>query len=339
MGCVIVTGGAGFIGSHLCEALLRRGRKVVNIDSFNDYYDPEIKRKNAREAKNLVCRLNLPLDNYVVFEGDIRDNSFLEKIFQGNDAEDVIHLAAYAGVRPSIKNPFLYTDVNIMGTLNILECLKKYSIKKFVFASSSSVYGNNKKVPFSEDDPVDCPISPYAATKKAGELICHTYHSLYNINTACLRFFTVYGPRQRPDLAIHKFTKLILQGKAIPFYGDGTSQRDYTYIDDIVDGVLKALDWVDSSEKRYGIFNLGESNTVALAEMVKTIENALSLRAKIHMFSPQPGDIERTFADISKSRRILGYNPCTDFTDGVVKFIEWYKDVYSKTSSYVEDED
>lgn len=325
MGSIIVTGGSGFIGSHLCEALLSRGRKVINIDSFNDYYDPEIKRTNVREVKELIDRIGILPDNYLTYEGDIRDTELLKKIFENNDVEAVIHLAAYAGVRPSIQTPGLYTDVNINGTINILECLKKYSIKKFIFASSSSVYGNNNKVPFSEDDPVDYPISFYAATKKAGELICYTYHSLYDINTACLRFFTVYGPRQRPDLAIYKFTKLMLEGKAIPIFGYGTSQRDYTYIEDIIDGILKALEWVDSSERRYGIFNLGESNTVSLTEMIRTIEDALGIRAEFKILPLQPGDVDKTFADISKSRAILGYNPHTTFTCGIIKFVEWYK--------------
>jgi UDP-glucuronate 4-epimerase len=322
---IMVTGGAGFIGSHLCEALLCRGRKVINIDSFNDYYDPKIKSMNVRETEKLMSSMGLPQDSYLVYKGDIRDMIFLNKVFEDNDIDSVIHLAAYAGVRPSIQNPVLYTTVNINGTVNILECLKKYGIKKYIFASSSSVYGNNKKVPFSEDDIVDYPISIYAATKKAGELICHAYYSLYGINTACLRFFTVYGPRQRPDLAIHKFTKLMLEGKTIPFYGDGTTMRDYTYIDDIIDGILKALDWVGGREKRYGVFNFGRSDTVSLAEMLRALENALGLKAELEVLPLQPGDVDRTFADISKSKSVLGYEPHITFADGIARFVEWYK--------------
>lgn len=325
MNTVLVTGGAGFIGSNLCESLLLRGNKIINIDSFSDYYNPQIKRSNVNEMKNYLKLRNISHKFYDVKEGDIRDYDFLSKVFMENQIDAVVHLAAYAGVRPSIENPVLYTDVNINGTVNILECMKKYGVKKHVFASSSSVYGNNKKVPFSEDDYVDNPISPYAATKKAGELFCHTYHHLYDINTACLRFFTVYGARQRPDLAIHKFTKLILEGKPIPFYGDGSTQRDYTYIDDILDGIIKALYWVDSEKKRFEIFNLGESNTISLSEMVRTIEDALGIKAQLDIFPIQPGDVETTFADISKAKRILGYDPHTIFKDGIREFVDWYR--------------
>ena len=322
---IIVTGGAGFIGSHLCEALLVKGNKVINIDSFNNYYNPQIKRSNVNETINYMKIRNISPNLYVVKEGDIRDFDFLSKIFKENHIDAVVHLAAYAGVRPSIENPTLYTDVNINGTVNLLECLKKFSVKKHVFASSSSVYGNNKQVPFSEDDFVDNPISPYASTKKAGELLCHTYHHLYHINTACLRFFTVYGTRQRPDLAIYKFTKLILEGKHIPFYGDGSTERDYTYIEDILDGLLKALDWVDSEEKRFEVFNLGESNTISLSEMVRTIEESLGIKAQLDRLPIQLGDVSKTYADISKAKRILGYDPHTVFEDGIREFIDWYK--------------
>jgi len=219
----------------------------------------------------------------------------------------------------------LYTDVNINGTVNILECLKKHHINKLLFASSSSVYGNNGKVPFCESDSVDRPISPYAATKKAGELLCYAYHHLYDINIACLRFFTVYGPRQRPDLAIYKFTKLISEGKPVPFYGDGSAERDYTFIHDSIDGILKAEKWVDNSEKRFDIFNLGESRTITLSQMVKTIENELEMRAVLDIKPLQPGDVNKTYADISHSKAILGYNPVTEFEKGIKTFVDWYK--------------
>lgn len=326
MNTILVTGGAGFIGSHLCEKLLLDGWLVINVDNFNDFYDPAIKYHNVDETREYCSRNGIPGENYTVAKGDIRDIDFLKGVFRKYSPQTVVHLAACAGVRPSIQNPELYVSVNINGTTNILECLKEFGVKFHVFASSSSVYGNNEKVPFSEADPVDNPISPYAATKKAGELICYTYHHLYDINTACLRFFTVYGPRQRPDLAIHKFTKLLIEGKSIPFYGDGTTQRDYTYIEDIVDGVVKALDWVHESKKRYGVFNLGESNTISLTEMVRTLENVLGRKAVLDKLPIQSGDVDRTFADITKSKKILGYNPHTIFSEGITKFVQWYKE-------------
>jgi UDP-glucuronate 4-epimerase len=322
---IVVTGGAGFIGSHLCEALLKKGNTVINIDSFNDYYDPKIKRNNVEETRSFI-RVNQIDDNsYKVAEGDIRDCGFLKQVFEENQVDTIVHLAAYAGVRPSIQNPVLYTDVNINGTVNLLEISKMCDIKRFVFASSSSVYGNNTKVPFAEDDVVDFPISPYAATKKAGELLCHTYHSLYNINMACLRFFTVYGPRQRPDLAINKFTKLISAGQPIPFYGDGTTERDYTYIEDIIDGLTKAIHWVGEGQGKYEVFNLGESNTVTLSRMVQAIENALGKRAEINRMPMQPGDVNRTFADVTKAKAILEYHPRMEFEEGICKFIKWFQ--------------
>lgn len=323
---IVVTGGAGFIGSHLCDALLRQGDRVINIDSFNDYYDPAIKRENVRATRQLVHELQLGEDRYRVEEGDIRDRDFLNRVFEENEVDAIVHLAAYAGVRPSIQNPVLYTDVNINGTVNLLEISKTYRIPRFVFASSSSVYGNNDKVPFTEEDVVDFPISPYAATKKAGELLCHTYHSLYGINVACLRFFTVYGPRQRPDLAIHKFTKMIAEGRPIPYYGDGSTERDYTYIEDIIDGVVKAITWTDAQdgERKYEVFNLGESNTIRLSRMVQAIENALSKKAVIDQMPLQPGDVNRTFADVRKAKEKLGYAPVWHFEDGVKEFTEWF---------------
>jgi len=321
---IVVTGGAGFIGSHLCDALLRQGNKVINIDCYNDYYDPAIKRENVLATQKLVYELQLSEDRYRVEEGDIRDRQFINQVFEENQVDAIVHLAAYAGVRPSILDPVLYSDVNINGTVNMLEMSKKHHIQRFVFASSSSVYGNNNKVPFAEEDIVDFPISPYAATKKAGELICHTYHSLYGINTACLRFFTVYGPRQRPDLAIHKFTKLISEGHPVPYYGDGSTERDYTYIEDIIDGVVKAIAWTAEGERKYEVFNLGESNTIRLKRMVEAIENALGKKAVIDQLPMQPGDVKRTFADIRKAKEELGYAPVWHFEDGIKKFTEWF---------------
>lgn len=325
MSTIAVTGGAGFIGSHLSEALLLQGDKVVNIDSFNDYYNPFIKRNNVAQTQLLVEKMKLPKDDYRIEEGDIQDKDFLTRVFEENQVDCIVHLAAYAGVRPSIENPTLYADVNLNGTVNLLEICKQFQVRRFIFASSSSVYGNNVKVPFSERDAVDHPISPYAATKKAGELLCHTYHSLYDMSVACLRFFTVYGPRQRPDLAIHKFTSLISNDRSIPFYGDGTSERDYTYIEDIVDGIIKSIEWTGRGEKKYEVFNLGESKTISLSRMVEEIERALGKKAVLKRMHEQPGDVKRTYADISKAKRELGYDPKWQFTDGIHKFVEWYQ--------------
>ncbi|MEA5032163.1 MAG: GDP-mannose 4,6-dehydratase [Sphaerochaeta sp.] len=322
MSTILVTGGAGFIGSHVCEALLHRGDTVIALDNFNEYYDPQIKRRNIGEIQVNATDMHI---RFHVVEGDIRDVVFLEYVFSKYNINAVIHLAAYAGVRPSIENPQLYTEVNVLGTVNILEAMKKHNVKRHVFASSSSVYGNNKKIPFSEADPVDHAISPYAATKKAGEIMCHTYHHLYAINTACLRFFTVYGPRQRPDLAIHKFTRLIMEGKPIPFYGDGTMRRDHTYIDDIVDGVVKALDWTFSNELRYDIFNLGNSQTISLSELVQTIERVVGKKAILNRLPQPPGDVDCTYADISHARKVLGFKPEISIISGIARFYDSIK--------------
>lgn len=322
MRSILVTGGAGFIGSHLSERLLKEGNKVLVIDNFNDYYNPKIKRNNVEEVKKTCIDNNILLENYKVFEGDIRDNKFLKEVFS-NKIDSIMHLAAMAGVRPSIQNPGLYYDVNITGTVNILERCREHGIKQFVFASSSSVYGNNEKVPFAESDRVDNPISPYAATKKSGELLCHTYHHLFDMNIACLRFFTVYGPRQRPDLAINKFATLILEDKEIPFYGDGTTSRDYTYVDDIVNGIVSSINYVNTDKKVFEIFNLGGDRTVSLNEMVETIEEVLGKKAKLNKMPMQPGDVNRTCADIAHSREVIEYNPQTTFKEGIKKFIEW----------------
>lgn len=321
---ILVTGGAGFIGSHLCERLLIEGNKVIIIDNFNEFYDPQIKRNNIIEIKNTMKNNSIDINKIELCEGDFRDIEFLNKLFDNNDIHIVVHLAAMAGVRPSIENPQLYYDVNITGTLNLLEQCRRKNIKKFVFASSSSVYGNNEKVPFSETDIVDNPISPYAATKKSGELMCHTYHHLFDMSIAALRFFTVYGPRQRPDLAIHKFTHLIKNNESIPFFGDGSTSRDYTYIDDIVDGIVRSMNWVEKNEKAYDVFNIGGDKTVSLKEMVETIETALGIDAKINKLPMQPGDVNRTCADISYSKEVLGYSPQTTFKQGIEKFVKWY---------------
>lgn len=311
---ILVTGGAGFIGSHLCERLLKEGHSVVNIDNYNDYYDPQIKRKNVRNS--------LLNDKYSFYEADIRDAGLIREIFSHEEIDAVVHLAAMAGVRPSIENPLLYTEVNIIGTVNILNEIVRNKIRNFIFASSSSVYGNNKKVPFSEEDSVDFPISPYAASKKSIELIAHTFHHLYNISTVGLRFFTVYGPRQRPDLAIHKFAKKIIKEEKIYLYGDGSTMRDYTYIDDIIDGVVKSIKY-SKENNCYEIFNLGESRTVSLLEMVEVLERKIGKIAIKEFLPMQPGDVDKTSADISKSKKLLGYAPETDFEEGISRFIDW----------------
>jgi len=310
---ILVTGAAGFIGSHLCERLVQT-HQVIGLDNFCDFYDPAIKRENISQL--------IPQKNFQLIETDIRDENSLNELFSRNKIDLVMHLAAMAGVRPSIEDPKLYNEVNITGTVNLLEECKKHEIGKFIFASSSSVYGNNKKVPFCESDPVDHPISPYASTKKAGELICHTYHHLEKMSIACLRFFTVYGPRQRPDLAIIKFTRRILEGKSIPVFGDGSTRRDYTYIDDIIDGIIKTIDHVNSGWK-FDVFNLGESRSIELNKMISVIEDELGRKAVKEFHPMQPGDVNVTYADISKSRKILDYDPQTDFENGIKKFVEW----------------
>ena len=316
---ILITGGAGFIGSHCTRALLERNEFVVCLDNFNDFYDPQIKRQNVHEFKSN--------SNYQCVEGDIRDLQLLDTLFKEHKFDAVIHLAAMAGVRPSIENPLLYEDVNVKGFQVILETMRKYDVKKLLAASSSSVYGNNIKVPFSETDNVDFAISPYAATKKSNEVMAHVYHNLFDLDVILLRFFTVYGPGQRPDLAIHKFTKMIDEGKAIPFFGDGTTRRDYTFIKDIVDGVMASLEYVNDHENCYEIINLGEATPIDLNTMVKTIEFALGKEATLNRLPMQPGDVNATFADIEKARRLLNYNPHTSFDDGIKAFIEWYRKV------------
>jgi UDP-glucuronate 4-epimerase len=312
---LLITGGAGFIGSHLVDRLLATDvERIEVIDDFNAFYDPSIKRANIAE------HLNDP--RYHISEIDIRDRAALEQLFKTNHFDCVVHLAARAGVRPSLAEPQLYSETNINGTLNLLELARYSNIDQFVFGSSSSVYGINAKVPFSEEDPIRQPISPYAATKAAGELLCHTYSHLYGLRCVCLRFFTVYGPRQRPDLAIHKFARLITERKPIPVFGDGTTRRDYTYIDDIIDGVMAAIDY---KQTNYEVINLGESRTVELNELISLLETELDMHATIDRQPPQPGDVPQTFADISKARALLGYNPKTQIEDGLRRFVEWFR--------------
>lgn len=312
---ILVTGGAGFIGSSLVDHLLAEKRwRVTVVDDFNDFYAPAMKRANVRA--------HLEHPDYHLFEADIRDRAALEKVFAGTRFDCIVHLAARAGVRPSLAEPLLYSETNINGTLHLLELARAHEVKQFVFGSSSSVYGINAKVPFSEEDPIRQPISPYAATKAAGELLCHTYAHLYGIRCVCLRFFTVYGARQRPDLAIHKFARLISAGHPIPVFGDGTTRRDYTYIDDIIAGVRAAIDYAASD---YEVINLGESRTVELRELIALLEHALGQRAIIDRQPLQPGDVPQTFADVSKARRLLGYDPRTPIEEGIKRFVEWFR--------------
>jgi UDP-glucuronate 4-epimerase len=311
---ILVTGGAGFIGSHLVDTLIAEGGwHVTVVDDLNDFYPPEIKRSNLESARQS--------SDFEFLELDIRDGDKLRKLFDRQSFDCIVHLAARAGVRPSLCYPKLYAETNIDGTLNLLELARDFEIKQFVFGSSSSVYGINSKVPFSEDDRIHQPISPYASTKAAGELLCHTYSHLFDIRTVCLRFFTVYGARQRPDLAIHKFSRLITEGKSIQIFGDGTTRRDYTYIDDIIQGVRASIDYDGSMHE---VFNLGESETTELRRLVELLEESLGMKAIIDLQPMQPGDVPITFADISKSKRLLGYNPTTKIEEGIPKFVEWF---------------
>lgn len=315
MRSILITGGAGFIGSHLVDRLLSENNwRVTVVDDFNDFYSPEIKRRNVqRQLQNPA---------YKLVEADIRDKAALATVFADSKFDCIVHLAARAGVRPSLSEPQLYVETNINGTMYLLELARQHNVLQFVFGSSSSVYGVNEKVPFSESDPIFNPISPYAATKAAGELLCHTYSHLYGLRCICLRFFTVYGARQRPDLAIHKFSQLINDGKPIPVFGDGTTRRDYTYIDDILAGVRAAIDY---EKTNYEVINLGESRTVELRELIGLLEKELDLRAVIERQPMQPGDVPQTFADISKARQLLGYNPQTQIEDGIRLFVDWFR--------------
>jgi UDP-glucuronate 4-epimerase len=312
---VLVTGGAGFIGSHLVERLLSEGGwRVLVVDDFNDFYDPAVKRRNVAP--------HLSREDFTLHEADIRDRAALARIFRETRFDCVVHLAARAGVRPSLAEPLLYAETNITGTLNLLELARSSGVRQFVFGSSSSVYGENEKVPFAEDDPVTRPISPYAATKAAGELLCHAYSHLWGLRCLVLRFFTVYGARQRPDLAIHKFARLISEGKPVPVFGDGTTRRDYTYVDDIIAGVRAAVDYEAST---YEVINLGESRTVSLGELISLLERELGRDAIVDRRPLQPGDVPQTFADIAKARRLLGYDPRTPIEEGIRRFVEWFK--------------
>lgn len=311
---VLLTGGSGFIGSHLCERLLKEGYYVINLDNFNNYYDPKIKWRNIQKA--------LGSDNYSLYVGDIRDNKILNQINEEQGSIDIIcHLAAMAGVRNSLKDPVDYVSVDIGGTVNMLEFAKNNEVEKFVFASSSSVYGKNSKVPFSEEDLLEGQISPYATAKRAGELYCQTYSDIYNMPTVVLRFFTVYGPRQRPEMAIHLFTRLIMENKPIPVFGDGSTARDYTYIDDIIDGVYKAILY---NKTDFEIFNLGNSKTIKLYELIKIIEKTIGKKAKKDRKPMQLGDVEITYADIGKAKKLLKYKPRTNIMKGVSSFFMWF---------------
>lgn len=318
---ILVTGCAGFIGSHFCEFLIKNNHTVCGIDNMNQFYDPEIKKQNLMDVENTAAKLG---KDFVFYHTDIRHERDVADILKDNKVDLIVHLAAMAGVRPSLENPLLYIDVNEMGTLNLLNQAKIAGIKKFVFASSSSVYGNNPKVPFCETDNVDHPISTYAATKKAGELHCSMYSQLYDFRIACLRFFTVYGPRQRPDLAINKFTNLILSGKKIPVYGDGSKSRDFTFIEDIIDGVYKSALWVDAQNKGVcEIFNLGESETTDVNTLIAKLKAVLNKPADIQHLPDAPGDVQTTFANISKAKEMLGYAPTTKISEGLKKYADW----------------
>ncbi len=310
----LVTGGAGFIGSHACERLLRLGHSVWAFDDLNPFYDPAIKERALRSLHSIG-------KPFTFIRGDLTDRPALDALFRGTQFDQIIHLAARAGVRPSLQEPALYQRVNVEGTVNLLEAARSSGVRKITIASSSSVYGVNARVPFSEVDPIFSAISPYAASKLACEALGHVYHHVYGMDVAMLRFFTVYGPRQRPDLAIHKFAQLITQGKPIPVFGDGSTARDYTYVTDTVDGILAC------TQKEFGfeIFNLGESQTVKLSYLIELIENALGQKAVIDRQPPQPGDVPITFANIAKARAQLGYLPSVKIEEGIPRFVEWFR--------------
>ncbi|MDH3457759.1 MAG: GDP-mannose 4,6-dehydratase [Gemmatimonadota bacterium] len=320
MNRILVTGAVGFIGGHCCRALLDSGHEVVGLDNFDPFYDRAIKEQALTDLS--------AHSGFAFIEGDIRDEAQVARALDGVSA--VLHLAARAGVRPSIEQPSLYSSINVEGTVTLLEACRRAGISRFVFGSSSSVYGDTTPAPFREDAPALDPISPYAATKRAGELACRVYTHLYGLRIAALRFFTVYGARQRPDLAIHKFTRLMHEGRPIQQYGDGSSERDYTHVDDIVKGVFGAMTWVDAEEPEFEIVNLGESRTIRLDRLIELIARASKIEPKIERLPPQPGDVRRTYADISKARAVLGYEPQVSIDDGVPAFVRWYEDTYGR---------
>lgn len=346
---VIVTGGAGFIGSHLCETLFKEGHRVINIDNFDEFYQVEIKIRNIFESigdrgrfkkfKEEILSKNLSKDeiinsiekfldkdNYKLYFADIREEESINKIFREEKPDVVINLAGLAGVRPSLLNPLEYESVNVQGFINLLENCKKNGVTKFIQASSSSVYGNSKTTPFKESDIVDFAISPYAATKKSCEVMGYVFHTLYNIDMMHLRFFTVYGERQRPDLAIYKFVRSIEAGEKITMYGEGNTYRDYTYVADIIQGIKKSMTYIISNTNVYEILNLGRGNTITLKEMISLLERNLKKKAKIEKLPKQKGDVDRTFADIMKAQNMIGYSPEIDFEKGIEKFIKWYNE-------------
>src|SRR5690625_72796 len=314
----LVTGAAGFIGSHLVEHLLARGDRVTGIDNFDPFYSPEEKRRNLASAQEN--------SNFGLIELDCADLEGLEEALGDQVPDTIVHLAAKAGVRPSIADPLGYAHANLTGTQSMLELARRREIKRFIFASSSSVYGNNEKVPFAEDDPVEHPISPYAATKRSGELLCHTYHHLFGMSVISLRFFTVYGPRQRPDLAIRKFSEHLRRGEPIPFFGDGTTERDYPWIDDSIQGVLAAIDRTGKVPNEYQTINLGESETTTLSELVELIGKALGVEPELKRLPMQPGDVRRTYADVTRAAELLGYRPTTPVEIGIPRFVEWLEE-------------
>jgi UDP-glucuronate 4-epimerase len=312
---VLVTGAAGFIGSHLTDRLLENGVEVVGVDNYDNFYDPAVKERNLERARDFRA--------FTEIRGDLRDATLIQKLPAHIDT--VVHLAARAGVRPSIADPGLYLDVNLQATLNVLELMRSRGLKRLLFGSSSSVYGDSTRVPFCETDCADRPISPYAATKRAGELLVHAYHHLHGVGSICLRFFTVYGPRQRPDLAIHKFAALLHAGEPIPMFGDGSSERDYTYVGDILDGIEGALRYLDRHTGCYEIVNLGSARTISLRRMIEVLAGELDVEARVRQLPDRSGDVRTTFADLSRAKRLLGYTPAVSFDQGMRRFAEWFQ--------------
>ncbi|RRB00975.1 SDR family NAD(P)-dependent oxidoreductase [Larkinella rosea] len=310
---ILLTGGAGFIGSNLAKQLLEEGHRVICLDNLDGYYDPDIKWRNVQQSLNEL--------NYHFHEGDIRDAELIDMLFRLYSIDAVVHLAARAGVRPSVQDPALYYDVNVTGTLTVLQAMQRWNVKKMVFASSSSVYGDSPNVPFAETDTADRPLSPYAASKRAAELLCHTFHHLYGFDIFCLRFFTVYGPQQRPEMAISQFTDSILKGRPINVFGDGSTARDYTYVEDIVSGIIQSLD----NLKGYEVLNIGGSDPISLANLIKLIEQSIGEQARINRLPMQAGDVQQTYADITKASQLIGYQPAIQIEEGVRRFVEWYR--------------